>query len=305
MFFFFNISYIVPNFASQSKIVYIYNVTMKILETVSELRSELERVGSSSIGFVPTMGALHSGHKSLVDRARSECDIVVVSIFVNPTQFNDKGDLATYPRTLDADVAILESSNVDYIFHPSVEEVYPTPDTREFDFGAVSEVMEGASRPGHFNGVAQVVSRLFEIVKPTKAYFGEKDFQQIAVIRAMVAMLKFDLEIVDCVIVRDTDGLALSSRNMLLTPEHRAIAPQIFKALCYGVELSTTVSPKEVIDAVVSRINSTDLLSVVYFKIVDSLTLQDVESWCDSDAIQGCITVQAGDVRLIDNIKFR
>lgn len=278
---------------------------MKILNTVAELRDNLDKAKTSIVGFVPTMGALHSGHISLVERSRRECDIVVVSIFVNPTQFNDKNDLKSYPRTLEADAKLLEQANVDYIFAPSVEEVYPTADTRVFDFGTIDKVMEGASRPGHFNGVAQVVSRLFDIVKPHKAYFGEKDFQQIAIIRAMVDMLKIDIEIVDCPIVRGTDGLALSSRNTLLTAEHRAAAPKIYEGLRYGVELSQTSSVKDVISSVVERINSCELLEVVYFQIVDSLTMQDVDSWSDSQSIQGCITVKAGDVRLIDNIKFR
>ena len=278
---------------------------MKILNTVAELRDNLDKAKTSIVGFVPTMGALHSGHISLVERSRRECDIVVVSIFVNPTQFNDKNDLKSYPRTLEADAKLLEQANVDYIFAPSVEEVYPTADTRVFDFGTIDKVMEGASRPGHFNGVAQVVSRLFDIVKPHKAYFGEKDFQQIAIIRAMVDMLKIDVEIVDCPIVRGTDGLALSSRNTLLTAEHRAAAPKIYEGLRYGVELSQTSSVKDVISSVVERINSCELLEVVYFQIVDSLTMQDVDSWSDSQSIQGCITVKAGDVRLIDNIKFR
>ncbi len=278
---------------------------MKILETVTQLRAELNNYSSATIGFVPTMGALHAGHASLVTIARNECDIVVASIFVNPTQVNDKGDLTTYPRTPEADSALLESLGVDYIFMPTVEEIYPTADNRVFDFGAKDKVMEGASRPGHFNGVAQVVSRLFEIVEPTKAYFGEKDFQQIAIVRAMVEMLNIDVEIVDCPIVRDVDGLALSSRNMLLTSEHRAAAPQIYRALCHGVELSATLSPKEVEESVVAQINNNPLLEVIYFSIVDSLSLQEVESWSDGSAIQGCITVQAGAVRLIDNIKFR
>ncbi|MFR9636615.1 MAG: pantoate--beta-alanine ligase [Rikenellaceae bacterium] len=278
---------------------------MKILETVSQLSAELENHSSSLVGFVPTMGALHSGHISLVECARKECDIVVVSIFVNPTQFNDKGDLATYPRTPEADAAMLEKSGVDYIFMPTVEEIYPTADTRVFDFGAKDKVMEGASRPGHFNGVAQVVSRLFDIVKPSKAYFGEKDFQQIAIIRAMVEMLSINVEIVDCPIIRDIDGLALSSRNMLLTPEHRAAAPLIYKALCSGVELSQRETVEAVAAHVKEQINSNPLLEVIYFSIVDSLSLQEVKSWSDSTSIQGCITVKAGEVRLIDNIKFR
>ncbi len=278
---------------------------MKIFEKVAQLQTELQPCRTSVIGFVPTMGALHSGHASLVKRARKECDVVVVSLFVNPTQFNDKGDLATYPRTPEADAALLESVGADYILMPSVEEIYPTEDTRTFDFGEKDKVMEGASRPGHFNGVAQVVSRLFDIVKPNRAYFGEKDFQQIAIIRAMVDMLNLDVEIIDCPIVRDVDGLALSSRNMLLTPDHRAAAPEIFRALSNGVELSHSATVAEVIESVISQINANPLLDVIYFQIVDSLSLRDVTSWDESSAIQGCITVKAGDVRLIDNIKFR
>ncbi len=278
---------------------------MKILETVTQLQECLATHKESIIGFVPTMGALHSGHVSLVERARKECDVVVVSIFVNPTQFNDKKDLTTYPRTPEADSALLEKSGVDYILMPTAEEVYPTEDTRQFDFGTIDKVMEGASRPGHFNGVAQVVSRLFDIVKPHKAYFGEKDFQQIAIIRAMVKMLGYDVEIIDCPIIRDVDGLALSSRNALLTKEHRAAAPLIYGALCYGVEISQNASVEQVMSAVVERINASELLDVIYFKIVDALSLEDITEWSDSAAIQGCITVQAGAVRLIDNIKFR
>ncbi|MDE6857633.1 MAG: pantoate--beta-alanine ligase, partial [Alistipes sp.] len=181
---------------------------MKAFTSVSELRSELDRTNRAGVGFVPTMGALHAGHRSLVERARRECETVVVSVFVNPTQFNDKNDLRNYPRTPEADLALLEEAGADYVLMPSVEEIYPEPDTRVFDFGEVDKVMEGATRPGHFNGVGQVVSRLFEIVQPARAYFGEKDFQQIAVIRAMVRQLGLPVEIVECPIVREADGLA-------------------------------------------------------------------------------------------------
>ena len=192
---------------------------MKTFDKVKELQEELAQYQPFEIGFVPTMGALHAGHRSLVEKARRECKIVVVSVFVNPTQFNDKTDLKNYPRTPEADLAILEEAGADIVLMPTVEEIYPEPDTRQFDFGLIDKVMEGATRPGHFNGVAQVVSRLFDIVKPGKAYFGEKDFQQIAVIKAMVKQLGLELEIVECPIIRDIDGLALSSRNLLLTAE--------------------------------------------------------------------------------------
>ena len=251
------------------------------------------------------MGALHEGHISLVERARKECDTVVVSVFVNPTQFNDKNDLKNYPRTPEADAAMLEAAGVDYVLFPSVEEIYPEPDTRVFDFGQVDKVMEGATRPGHFNGVAQVVSRLFAIVEPNKAYFGEKDFQQIAVIRAMVAQLGLTLEIIDCPIIRDTDGLARSSRNTLLTPEHRAEAPHIYEVLSAATSKMGQMTPQQLTEWVVAEVEKSPLLKVIYFQAVDALSLQQVSSWEESERIQGCIAVQAGEIRLIDNIKLK
>ena len=278
---------------------------MKSYSTVSQLRESLLAHRDKTIGFVPTMGALHQGHISLVERARAECDTVVVSVFVNPTQFNDKTDLKNYPRTPEADAAMLEAAGVDYVLFPSVEEIYPEPDTRIFDFGQVDKVMEGATRPGHFNGVAQVVSRLFAIVEPDKAYFGEKDFQQIAVIRAMMAQLGLTLEIVDCPIIRDTDGLALSSRNTLLTPEHRAAAPHIYQVLSAATTKLGEMTPQQLTAWVVEQVESNPLLKVIYFQAVDALSLQQVENWIDSQRIQGCIAVQAGQIRLIDNIKLK
>lgn len=278
---------------------------MKTFQTVSELKAALQGVNPEDVGFVPTMGALHAGHRSLVERARKENRIVVVSVFVNPTQFNDKNDLKHYPRTPEADEAMLNEVGVDYILMPSVEEIYPEPDTRQFDFGLIDKVMEGATRPGHFNGVAQVVSRLFDIVKPHKAYFGEKDFQQIAVIKDMIRQLSIDVEIVPCPIVRDVDGLALSSRNQLLTPEHRKAAPHIYATLKRGAELSSTMTPAELKGWITREVESNPLLKVIYYQSVDALTLQEVESWEDSDHIQGCIAIQAGDIRLIDNIRIK
>ena len=278
---------------------------MKSFSTVVELREALLPLRDKTIGFVPTMGALHQGHISLVERARKECDTVVVSVFVNPTQFNDQSDLKNYPRTPEADAAMLETAGVDFGLFPSVEEIYPEPDTRVFDFGLVDKVMEGATRPGHFNGVAQVVSRLFAIVEPTKAYFGEKDFQQIAVIRAMVAQLGLTLEIVDCPIIRDVDGLARSSRNTLLTPEHRAAAPHIYEVLSAATQKLDSMTPQQLTEWVISEVENNPLLKVIYFQAVDALSLQQVENWSDSERIQGCIAVQAGQIRLIDNIKLK
>ena len=257
------------------------------------------------MGFVPTMGALHAGHRSLVERARKECQTVVVSVFVNPTQFNDKTDLRNYPRTPEKDLALLTEAGADIVFMPSVEEIYPEPDTRQFDFGQIDKVMEGATRPGHFNGVAQVVSRLFDIVKPAKAYFGEKDFQQIAVIKAMNSQLGIKVEIVECPIIRDSDGLALSSRNTLLDEAHRKAAPQIYATIKQAAERSKTMTPAELKEWVVAEIERGGLMEVIYFQAVDALSLQEVAAWSESERIQGCIAVQAGAIRLIDNVKIK
>ncbi len=278
---------------------------MKVFTSVKELRAQLDKAEPQGIGFVPTMGALHAGHRSLVERARKENTTVVVSVFVNPTQFNDKNDLKHYPRTPEADARLLEEAGADFVLMPSVEEIYPTADTRQFDFGEVDKVMEGATRPGHFNGVAQVVSRLFEIVKPARAYFGEKDFQQIAVIKAMVAQLRLPVEIVECTIVRGDDGLALSSRNTLLDAPHRAAAPHIYAVLRRAAELSATMTPAELKGWVVAQIEQQELLKVIYYQSVDAQTMQEVTAWSDSNRIQGCIAVQAGNIRLIDNIRIR
>lgn len=281
---------------------------MQIISTVDELRKVVSaaRADGKTIGLVPTMGALHDGHISLVERARSECDFVVVSIFVNPTQFNNPDDLKTYPRTVEADCAKLEEAGVDVAFVPTVEEVYPEPDTRTFDLGPVAEVMEGAMRPGHFNGVAQIVSKLFDYVRPDKAYFGEKDYQQIAVIRRMVELEGFDIDIVACPIKRETDGLAMSSRNVRLTPEQRAIAPAIHEALVACRDLfEQGLDLQDVRDITIDELNSNDGMEVEYFDIVDADTLQPVESRSEAKGdLVGCITVWLGDVRLIDNIKL-
>lgn len=281
---------------------------MEVIRTVKELKSrvaELKAQGQQ-VGLVPTMGALHSGHRSLIERSCSENGATVVSVFVNPTQFNNANDLATYPRTEEADRALLEDAGVTIAFIPTVEEIYPEPDTRQFDLGPVADVMEGPMRPGHFNGVAQIVSKLFYIVEPHKAYFGEKDFQQIAVIRRMVDILGLDVEIVDCPIVREADGLALSSRNVRLTPEGRAIAPTIHRVLNESREWKPEMSPAEVTDKVIALINSTPGLEVEYYQIVDSLTMQPLDRWPagGEPCAVGCVTVYCGDVRLIDNIKY-
>ena len=297
---------------------------MKVFKTNVELQNQLfaDRKMGKTIGLVPTMGALHAGHASLVERSVKENDVTVVSVFVNPTQFNDKNDLKTYPRTLEADcqlldatftaaVKIVNSTSVNskslYVLAPSVEEMYPTPDTRHFEYPPVTTVMEGAHRPGHFNGVCQVVSRLFYIVRPQRAYFGEKDWQQIAVIKAMVKALGLKVNIVECPIVREADGLALSSRNTLLAPDERKIAPLIYKALSESRDYAKSHTLKETQQWVVEQINAVEGLRVEYFAIVDGNTLLDIENWDDSPSIVGCITVFCGKtpIRLIDHIRYR
>ncbi len=279
---------------------------MKIVSSIKDLKNflALEREKGKKVGLVPTMGALHAGHISLVKRCVAENDICVVSDFVNPTQFNDKHDLETYPRTLEADCALLEPEGCDYVFAPSVAEMYPEPDTRVFDLGPVAAVMEGPRRPGHFNGVAQVVSKLFYIVDPDNAYFGEKDFQQIAVIREMVRQLNLPVHIVDCPIQREADGLALSSRNTRLTPEQRQKAPVIARTLKESTTFVPAKSVQEVIDFVVNTINQVPEMEVEYFEIVDGHTMQSIQNWSDTTYPVGCITVYCGEVRLIDNIKY-
>lgn len=280
---------------------------MKLVRTISDLQAELSalKAQGKKVGLVPTMGALHAGHASLVKRSVDENDVTVVSVFVNPTQFNDKNDLVKYPRTLEADCKLLESAGASFVFAPEVEEMYPEPDTRQFSFAPLDEVMEGRFRPGHFNGVAQIVSKLFDAVKPHRAYFGEKDFQQLAIIREMVKQLHLDLEIVGCPIVREEDGLALSSRNMLLSAEERKIALKISQTLFKSRTFAADHSLKETIKFVEDGIASEPGLRLEYFEVVDGNTLQTVQNWEDTDYIVGCITVFCGPVRLIDNIKYK
>lgn len=280
---------------------------MKIIHTISELQSELSvlKTQGKKVGLVPTMGALHEGHASLVKRCVKENDVAVVSVFVNPTQFNDKNDLLKYPRTPEADYKLLEANGCSIVFTPSVEEMYPEPDTRQFNFAPLDTVMEGAFRPGHFNGVAQIVSKLFDAVKPHRAYFGEKDFQQLAIIREMVKQLQFNIEIIGCPIVREEDGLALSSRNARLSAEEREIALKISQTLFKSRTFATDHSVSETIHFVENEIAAEKGLRLEYFKIVDGDTLQDLKDWADTDYAVGCITVFCGEVRLIDNIKYK
>ena len=281
--------------------------TMKIIRSKQELQTEIEAIKQSgkTLGFVPTMGALHDGHKALVSRAVSENDLSIVSIFVNPTQFNNAADLEKYPRDLKADADMLESVGCNFIFAPTPEEIYNPEELNnrfEFDFGGLDTVMEGRFRPGHFNGVVQIVSKLFQLVQPTKAYFGEKDFQQLAIIHRMVKLLKMDVEIIDCPIVREPSGLALSSRNQRLTPEQHKNAIEISKVLFESRNFAAQLAPKDLSEWVINKINSTEGLEVEYFDIADAHTLQTIDTWCN-EAV-GCVAVFCGEVRLIDNIRY-
>ncbi|MEE1223095.1 MAG: pantoate--beta-alanine ligase [Bacteroidaceae bacterium] len=282
---------------------------MQLIHTKKDLASFLaqERAQGKTVGLVPTMGALHQGHASLVKRSVTENDTTVVSVFLNPTQFNDPTDLEKYPRTLEADCRLLEACGAQAVFAPSVKEMYPEPDTRHFSYPPTDSVMEGAWRPGHFNGVCQIVSKLFQAVEPDRAYFGEKDFQQIAVIRRMVADLGFKLEIVPCPVIREESGLAMSSRNTLLAADEKAIAPKIFQTMKASVALMGEKTVKEVHDFVVNEINSVEGLEVQYYSIVDGRSLAEVSDWTESEDIVGCITVYCGKqpIRLIDHIRYK
>lgn len=274
----------------------VVNTVNELVKTASALREE-----GKTIGLVPTMGALHEGHLSLIRRARAENDVVFVSIFVNPVQFNNPDDLRKYPRTLDNDVQLI-GDLADYVFAPSVEEVFPTPPTEEYHYGPVEDVMEGAARPGHFNGVGVIVGRLLKWTNPHKAYFGEKDYQQIAVIRQLVRICDIKSEIVSCPIVREPNGLAMSSRNRLLTPDQFEIAANIHRILEESKKQPDVPQIKAFVESEIAKIEA---FKLDYFEIADDLTLQTVNTLADASGIMGFITVYVGEVRLIDNIRYK
>ncbi len=277
---------------------------MQIIKTIQLLREILENNTNKTVGFVPTMGALHEGHISLVKKSVEENDICVVSIFVNPTQFNNADDLLKYPRTLEADALLLKKAGCNIVFAPEVQEMYPEQDKRTFDFGSLEQVMEGVHRPGHFNGVAQIVSKLFAAVQPDKAYFGEKDFQQLVIVREMTRQAGYKIQIIACPIVREKSGLAMSSRNMRLSEEQREKAALIFRTLSISKTMKDQKSVRDLCLWIMENINTEPALEVEYFDIVNGYNLQSVESWTDTDYPVGCIAVFCGDVRLIDNITY-
>ncbi len=280
---------------------------MEIIESISEINRLLHTNSESGkiIGLVPTMGALHDGHATLITSCVKNCNISVVSLFVNPTQFNNPDDLKLYPRTPEKDFKFLEELSVDYLFYPSVAEMYPEPDKRQFDFGGLDKVMEGQFRPGHFNGVAQVVSKLFSIVKPHKAYFGEKDYQQLQIVTKMTKQLNMNVEIIAVPTVREKSGLAMSSRNQRLTEDQKHNASEIYRILSKSSLMMKNFQPVKLSEYVLNEINNVPGLRVEYFQIVDGENLQPVTFWNDSDIIVGCVAVYCGDVRLIDNIRYK
>ena len=279
---------------------------MKVFKTKTELTGHLSSLASSekTIGLVPTMGALHSGHTSLVRRAILENDLVLVSIFVNPTQFNDSSDLDSYPRTLEEDLTLLQGLKVDLVFVPSSEEMYPEKDQRSFNLGKLDKVMEGKHREGHFNGVSQIVSKLFLLTNPTRAYFGQKDFQQLVIVRRLVEILELDISIVACPIIREADGLAMSSRNIKLSGSHRKIAPFIHSTLQYATQKKEILSPVEIINWVTAQFDKQPDMHLEYFDIVEDKELRPVTDWAEKVNKVGCLAVQLGGVRLIDNMNF-
>ena len=283
---------------------------MKVINKTSDLQAIIEQLKNDgkSIGLVPTMGALHKGHLSLVKNSISNNDITVVSIFVNPTQFNNPNDLASYPRTVDKDLELLQTVGCDVVFAPEADDIYSKSETDsrfEFDFEGLDKVMEGKFRPGHFNGVVQIVSKLFDLVRPDRAYFGEKDFQQLAIIRLMTRRYNLPIEIVPCPIVREDSGLALSSRNSLLKDNEKQVAQHIYAVLNESRQFVPQTEVEELKQCVIAAIEQKPELKVEYFDIVDGHTLKSIGKWDESDYVVGCITVFCGNVRLIDNICYK
>lgn len=272
--------------------------------TVTEIKQQISEIKKKglSIGFVPTMGALHDGHLSLIREAKNENDIVIASIFVNPIQFNDKNDLINYPRDIKRDSELLESAECDYLFHPDESEMYPEPAAGIFHFNGLDQVMEGKFRPGHFNGVAVVVKRLFEIINPDKAYFGLKDYQQLLIIHKLTKEYNLPVEIIPCPTFREEDGLAMSSRNQRLSKQERKQATllyEVLKMVKIQSGFSTISEIKEHVDRIFVK---TKDVRLEYFEIVDMYSLEPLKRWAESKNVIACIAAWVGNVRLIDNI---
>lgn len=278
---------------------------MKVFNTIEGIQNEVLKLrdDGKSIGFVPTMGALHEGHLSLLKYAIKECDATVTSIFVNPIQFNNERDLEKYPRTLDDDLKKLEITGCDLVFTPSAEEMYPDEVKEQYDFGRLERVMEGEHRPGHFNGVAVVVKRLFEICMPNRSYFGEKDFQQLMIIRSLTDKENLPVQIIGCPIIRESDGLAMSSRNVRLSSEERSYAPEIFKTLKWIREQRGKGNVEDILRDAEQKLNSFPGMKVEYIQIADEQSLEPRFDWSAHNNSRIFVATFLGDVRLIDNLK--
>lgn len=279
---------------------------MQLTKTIASTKQFVHDVRQQgrTIGFVPTMGALHQGHLELMRRAKKENDILVVSIFVNPIQFNNPEDLKKYPRVLEQDLELLKTVNCDLVFVPDVKEMYPESITKTYDFGLLEKVMEGAFRPGHFNGVAIVVQKLIEIAQPHKAYFGEKDFQQLAIIKKLVEIEQINVEIIPCAIVREADGLAMSSRNARLSPEERTIAPKIHQILIEVAAKAKQMDPKSLEKWGFEQLKAEKHFVPEYFQLADDINLQPIDNWHQNHGIRAFVALHLGKVRLIDNIRI-
>ncbi len=275
---------------------------MQVIKDINSIQGFLKRQPNKTIGFVPTMGALHQAHLSLIERSKKQCDITICSVFVNPKQFNKQGDLDNYPRDIERDIVSLESANCDVLFYPSVEEIYPSENNKVFDFGDLTKLMEGEFRPGHFNGVALVIERFFEILNPTHAYFGEKDFQQLAVINALVKQINSPVKIVGCSTIREESGLAMSSRNERLTEVEKVAAADIFRELKFIAENKEAKGIEELKNHFINTINKNPHLTTEYIEITDTETLQPISNWSESKQPRAFTAVNIRDVRLIDNI---
>jgi len=279
---------------------------MHVFKKISELNLYLSpfRNQHKVVGFVPTMGALHSGHLELIRKCKNDCDLTVCSIFINPLQFNNREDFVNYPVSIAQDISLLENAGCDVLFSPSEKEVYPEENKSVYDFEGLADTMEGKYRPGHFNGVAVVVKRLFDIVQPQKAYFGIKDYQQLQIIKKMVSIHHLAVEIVPCPIVRESDGLAMSSRNRRLTNEERKIAPMIYRIIQQSASKSKEMAPSKLKDWIYKQFNEINQMQLEYYELVDANTLQPVHTWTSGQEVVACVAVYLGSVRLIDNVSF-
>lgn len=277
---------------------------MQVFQQISEIKTYIssQKQQHKTIGFVPTMGALHQGHISLINESKKVCDITVCSIFVNPTQFNNANDLTRYPRTPEVDRQLLEQAGCDVLYMPDVKDIYPTTDTRQFNFGYIDTILEAEHRPGHYNGVGQVVSILLTGIEPNKAFFGSKDYQQVMIVRTLVKQLKLPVEIISCPILREDDGLAMSSRNMLLTPEERKIASLVPKMMEGARDIVKQIGVSAAKLYILNEVAQVPIMKLDYYEVCDTETLEPLTALEPNQQAISLIAVFVGNIRLIDNL---